>query len=198
MDSTCADQQPFGSPSRPPFTPPDLSSSPTPPRPRSSLSSKSSIGRLTPLDCRKAHRSYDGSSPLSRKSLRYSLRASDVAHHQQLSPHPPLLPPVLPINTVLPGTRPRSLLHQQGKVIAGHIRVHSSSDTDLSAPVALSDKPHDHGRTKLSRVTCKSPAGIQCSIGSRPASLTSIPQGMRNFEPLPPLLQHSQVRASIH
>ena len=196
MDSTCANQQSLASPSRPPLTPPDLSSSPTPPRPRSSLSSKSSIGHLTPLDCRKAHRSYDGSSPLSRKSLRYSVRASDVAHHQQLSPHPPLLPPVLPINTVLPEARPRFLLHQQGQFIAGHIRVLSSSDTDLTAPFALSDKPHDHGRTTRSGVTCKSPAGIQSSVGSRPASLKSIPQGMRNFNPLPPL-QHSQVRASI-
>ena len=200
MDSTCAEQQWLQSPSRLPLTPPGLSSSPTPPRPRSSLSSRDSIDHLTPLDYCKAqqqqHRSFDGSSPLSRKSLKYSLRATDIVHHQQLSPQPSLLPPVLPIPTVLPAPRPRSFLHQQSKVIAGHVRVFSSFDTHLSAPVAFSDKPHDHDRTTLPTVTFKSPVGIQSSIGNRPASLRPIPQGMRNLRPLPPP-QHSQVKASI-
>lgn len=194
MDSTCVDQQLLESPTRPPLTPPGLSSSPTPPRLRSSLCSRGSIGHRTPLDCCKArqqHPSFDGSSPLSRKSLRYSLRAPDVAHHQQLSSQPSILLPVLPILTVLPATRPRSLLHQQSIVIASHVRVFSSSDTDLSTSVALSNKPHNHGRATLPRATSISPAGIRISVGNRPANLKSSPQGMRNLRPLPPL-QHSQ------
>lgn len=186
-------------PSRPPLTPPGLSLSPTPPRPRSSLSLRCSIGHLTPLDSckrRQQYFSFGGSPPLSTKSLRYSLRAPAITNHQQLSPQPILLLPVLPIHTVLPAPQPRSLLHEHNKVIASHVRVFPSSDTHLSAPVAFSDKPHDHGRITLPIISIKSPAGIQSSIGNRPASLDSILQGMCNSRPLSSL-QHSQVKALI-
>lgn len=190
-------EQSLESPTRPPLTPPGLSSSPTPPRPRSSLSSRGSTGDLPRLDCCKTQQQYisfDGSSPLSRKSLECSLEAPGIAHYQQLSSTPTLLLPVLPIPTVHPAARPRSLLHRQSRNIASNIRVLSGSNTHLSAPVALSDKPHDHGRTTLPIVSSKSPEGIQSIIEDRPASLKSITPGMRTLD-TPSSLSTLQVRA---
>lgn len=178
-------EQWLDSPMRPPLTPPGLSSSPTPPRPRSSLSWRGSIGDLLPLHCYKAQQQYlscDGASPLSKKSLNCSLGAPGTAHYQQLSSQPTLLLPVLPIPTVHPAPRPRSLLHQQSRDSTSNVRVSSSSNTHLSVPVALSEKPHDHGRTTLPVVSFKSPEGNQSIIDNRPASLKSITQGMRTLD----------------
>ena len=202
MDTARANQQWFESPSRPPLTPPDLSSSPTPPRPRSSFSSTGSLGHLTPLDyldyhkTQQQHRSFDGSSPLSRKSLKYSARASATGHHQQLSPQFPPSPPLLPILTVLPAQRARPLLHKHSHVIAGQVRGLSSPDARLSAPVAISGKPHDQGRTSLPTAAFELSIGVPSNDSNRQASLDSSFQGMAGSEfPLPP--QHSHVKGPI-